>query len=82
MNGQPNIAPGRTVFEETPVLDGGLTLESPSVVLEGGVALDVDEDESLELVNVAKIQSADHGIRQVAKYHARLRVRMLTRRWY
>jgi hypothetical protein len=54
------------VFEGTSVLSGGLTIESPSVelngippiggfVLLGGMASDVDESESLELVDVANI---------------------------
>ena len=55
--------------------DGGLTLESPSVVLDdtpptgggifvllGGIPLDVDENESLELVDVTNMQLADPPI--------------------
>lgn len=59
------VESGRTVFEGTSVLNGGLTIESPSVVLNGippvgggvfvllgGTTSDVDENESLELVDV------------------------------
>jgi len=57
------VESGGTVFEGTSVLSGGLTIESPSVVLNGippiggsvllgRVASDVDESESLELVDV------------------------------
>jgi len=57
------VESGRTVFEGTPVLDGGLTIENPSVgglpaggvfVLLGGITSDVDENESLELVDVTR----------------------------
>lgn len=66
------------MFEGTSVLNGGFTIESPSVVLDGvppiggdvsvllgGTGSDVDENESLELVDVSNIQSVDH-----AKHHA------------
>lgn len=60
------VESGGTVLEGTPVLSGRLMLESPSVVLDetppsggrvlvlvGGATVDVDESESLELVDVA-----------------------------
>lgn len=56
------------------MLNGGLTIENPSIVLDGmppagggvlmlqeGITSDVDENESLELVDVTDMQSADPG---------------------
>jgi len=72
------VEPGGTIFEGTPVLSGRLALESPSVVLDetppsgggvpvllGGVTVDVDESESLELVDVAggtALESPSSGV--------------------
>jgi hypothetical protein len=59
------VESGGMVFEGRPVLNGGFTIENPFVVLNGvppsggsvfvplgGITLDVDENESLELVDV------------------------------
>jgi hypothetical protein len=52
MDEQPNIIPGGTVPEGTPVLDGNPP-ERGGISVLLGIPLDVDVSESLELVDVA-----------------------------